>query len=147
MRRWMCLEKQKAQPRRKLEMRTGKYLDRTCQTIAPTGLKRARCSPLQLHKRRESCLRAPCWPCESENRSARSLRNQRRLASRLRDKSNRGTSESLSRMCARCLPPARAVVDAATLPRPRSRGKAKPERSEEHTSELQSPMYLVCRLL
>src|SRR5437762_7247349 len=29
----------------------------------------------------------------------------------------------------------------ATLPRFR------PERSEEHTSELQSPMYLVCRLL
>src|SRR5436189_1737101 len=25
--------------------------------------------------------------------------------------------------------------------------KARPSRSEEHTSELQSPMYLVCRLL
>src|SRR5437762_10202065 len=26
-------------------------------------------------------------------------------------------------------------------------GRGAPERSEEHTSELQSPMYLVCRLL
>src|SRR5437762_5309381 len=26
-------------------------------------------------------------------------------------------------------------------------GDAEPDRSEEHTSELQSPMYLVCRLL
>src|SRR5436189_4403222 len=26
-------------------------------------------------------------------------------------------------------------------------GRSPPERSEEHTSELQSPMYLVCRLL
>src|SRR5437762_4125508 len=26
-------------------------------------------------------------------------------------------------------------------------GQEKPRRSEEHTSELQSPMYLVCRLL
>src|SRR5437764_6353901 len=31
--------------------------------------------------------------------------------------------------------------------RPRSRSKSWPARSEEHTSELQSPMYLVCRLL
>src|SRR5437763_7251870 len=29
----------------------------------------------------------------------------------------------------------------------RARGSATPDRSEEHTSELQSPMYLVCRLL
>src|SRR5436189_2722851 len=32
------------------------------------------------------------------------------------------------------------------IPR-RRRRRARPERSEEHTSELQSPMYLVCRLL
>src|SRR5437763_6497569 len=30
---------------------------------------------------------------------------------------------------------------------PRPRGGAGADRSEEHTSELQSPMYLVCRLL
>src|SRR5438309_2852417 len=31
--------------------------------------------------------------------------------------------------------------------RPRQRAKAKPGRSEEHTSELQSQFHLVCRLL
>src|SRR5437764_3106300 len=30
---------------------------------------------------------------------------------------------------------------------PSSSGQIAPSRSEEHTSELQSPMYLVCRLL
>src|SRR5437764_3635486 len=30
---------------------------------------------------------------------------------------------------------------------PADRVRVEPERSEEHTSELQSPMYLVCRLL
>src|SRR5437763_11117132 len=34
----------------------------------------------------------------------------------------------------------------AALPRGRDRPRS-PGRSEEHTSELQSPMYLVCRLL
>src|SRR5437762_10338092 len=32
-------------------------------------------------------------------------------------------------------------------PRPRTGEARAPSRSEEHTSELQSPMYLVCRLL
>src|SRR5437764_2868693 len=41
---------------------------------------------------------------------------------------------------------------ARALPRARGRGRthldgARAARSEEHTSELQSPMYLVCRLL
>src|SRR5437764_12776236 len=40
----------------------------------------------------------------------------------------------------RCAPSA-APAPAPPAPRPR------PARSEEHTSELQSPMYLVCRLL
>src|SRR5437879_11517548 len=35
-----------------------------------------------------------------------------------------------------------AVIEAAGIGRDRTR-----RRSEEHTSELQSPMYLVCRLL
>src|SRR5438445_7813172 len=45
---------------------------------------------------------------------------------------------------ARAPPPARA-----TAPRPRRRGgpSRAPARSEEHTSELQSRQYLVCRLL
>src|SRR5437762_10429410 len=44
----------------------------------------------------------------------------------------------------------RAVVAAAVRASPRARDGerlAHPTRSEEHTSELQSPMYLVCRLL
>src|SRR5437879_10357298 len=38
--------------------------------------------------------------------------------------------------------PAEAALRSAPLPEPANLG-----RSEEHTSELQSPMYLVCRLL
>src|SRR5436189_2455651 len=38
------------------------------------------------------------------------------------------------------------VVAEAALPHV-GRGQVAVERSEEHTSELQSPMYLVCRLL
>src|SRR5437879_8686137 len=43
----------------------------------------------------------------------------------------------------------RDLVPMAIRKRPWSRreGKLQPARSEEHTSELQSPMYLVCRLL
>src|SRR5437764_6879195 len=36
---------------------------------------------------------------------------------------------------------------AGLLPRGLAGGDAGDDRSEEHTSELQSPMYLVCRLL
>src|SRR3712207_7333490 len=36
---------------------------------------------------------------------------------------------------------------ATTTPNPLERSSACPERSEEHTSELQSRQYLVCRLL
>src|SRR5437879_9948855 len=45
------------------------------------------------------------------------------------------------------VPPAQALPDAAVAPvhhPPQEQGQ---QRSEEHTSELQSPMYLVCRLL
>src|SRR5437762_5581148 len=42
----------------------------------------------------------------------------------------------------------RLVVAGCLVERYRDQLKAEmPERSEEHTSELQSPMYLVCRLL
>src|SRR3712207_8825325 len=41
-------------------------------------------------------------------------------------------------------PPARATVEVAALP---SGARVEIERSEEHTSELQSRQYLVCRLL
>src|SRR3712207_9185462 len=42
---------------------------------------------------------------------------------------------------------ARAVPVGRRCPRPRARGHRAPWRSEEHTSELQSRQYLVCRLL
>src|SRR5437879_11646400 len=42
-------------------------------------------------------------------------------------------------------PPAGAAADRATAAR--HPGEPGEGRSEEHTSELQSPMYLVCRLL
>src|SRR5436189_4399402 len=50
------------------------------------------------------------------------------------------------------LPPARDVPRSyqrrdGLRPPGGDRGGARPSRSEEHTSELQSPMYLVCRLL
>src|SRR5437879_11321635 len=41
----------------------------------------------------------------------------------------------------------RAPSGAQDLPRGELPGAELPVRSEEHTSELQSPMYLVCRLL
>src|ERR1017187_4258884 len=49
----------------------------------------------------------------------------------------------------KALPPAGSEEDGwITAKAPRSRVQAEPgNRSEEHTSELQSPMYLVCRLL
>src|ERR1017187_10920272 len=53
----------------------------------------------------------------------------------------------------RCLPTPtctsfwRKPIDGGTQNGRRERGKAGLMRSEEHTSELQSPMYLVCRLL
>src|SRR5437762_9738585 len=42
--------------------------------------------------------------------------------------------------------PRGAVAESRTFPSARGRCGTR-ERSEEHTSELQSPMYLVCRLL
>src|SRR5437762_10397743 len=70
----------------------------------------------------------------------------------------RGRSAQAPRECARPRGDSRHHSgDAALVPAPRARGRgaahasircAKPRpRSEEHTSELQSPMYLVCRLL
>src|SRR5215210_9180822 len=44
-------------------------------------------------------------------------------------------------------PRARLPADHQAPPRRRARGRGDGARSEEHTSELQSPMYLVCRLL
>src|SRR2546426_3969377 len=44
-------------------------------------------------------------------------------------------------------PPSRAVVTRATTPPNSSASSAASPRSEEHTSELQSPCNLVCRLL
>src|SRR3712207_8862619 len=45
-------------------------------------------------------------------------------------------------------PPAPGVPALRQLRRTRGRGRhARPRRSEEHTSELQSRQYLVCRLL
>src|SRR5437764_11404043 len=41
----------------------------------------------------------------------------------------------------------RLSTAATGAPETRSQGDLQPHRSEEHTSELQSPMYLVCRLL
>src|SRR3712207_8847073 len=44
--------------------------------------------------------------------------------------------------------PVQHEFSAATKPRrPASAGRPQPARSEEHTSELQSRQYLVCRLL
>src|SRR5258708_15322221 len=45
-----------------------------------------------------------------------------------------------------CVPPDAASRAAALLPPPARRARAR-ARSEEHTSELQSPDHLVCRLL
>src|SRR5437879_8803880 len=44
-------------------------------------------------------------------------------------------------------PPRTHPTHPLSAPVTRTRGKAARTRSEEHTSELQSPMYLVCRLL
>src|SRR5258708_20805892 len=44
------------------------------------------------------------------------------------------------------MPSGMVSVDTFSLPRPNS-GLGKEKRSEEHTSELQSPDHLVCRLL
>src|SRR5437762_10033188 len=56
------------------------------------------------------------------------------------------TFPQVCRLAVRLVPPlwasVRCVVSGA-----KSTGCKKPKRSEEHTSELQSPMYLVCRLL
>src|SRR4051794_41438364 len=53
------------------------------------------------------------------------------------------------------IPPGRAPPPRGSRPRrrvrprqrPGHRHRARPRRSEEHTSELQSPVHLVCRLL
>src|SRR5437762_4447259 len=52
-----------------------------------------------------------------------------------------------SRLCALEPEPRRPGRDLRAPRRRRRRPRHPPERSEEHTSELQSPMYLVCRLL
>src|SRR5438876_12169779 len=47
----------------------------------------------------------------------------------------------------RCRSPRPARRCAARWPRESARGRRGKARSEEHTSELQSPVHLVCRLL
>src|SRR5437879_6961442 len=53
--------------------------------------------------------------------------------------------------CTPCGSPTRRTRDASTTPTRtcwrRAASACRRSRSEEHTSELQSPMYLVCRLL
>src|SRR2546426_12039996 len=49
--------------------------------------------------------------------------------------------------CWPALQPGRVSFMAARKPPVRSRGSSRSTRSEEHTSELQSPCNLVCRLL
>src|SRR5437879_7961282 len=46
-----------------------------------------------------------------------------------------------------CLPPAHRAASRGRARALAKRRRASTNRSEEHTSELQSPMYLVCRLL
>src|SRR5256884_7021265 len=59
----------------------------------------------------------------------------------------KGCSDWPTSPAARCAPPARRRSDhAGILPHPRSVTAAS-RRSEEHTSELQSRLHLVCRLL
>src|SRR5437879_8033499 len=56
---------------------------------------------------------------------------------------------SIRRLSKWIQPPSRAPASAGCPDRKRGmrRSRAPRRRSEEHTSELQSPMYLVCRLL
>src|SRR5690348_17771184 len=60
-------------------------------------------------------------------------------------------SASTDRLVASARPPVLEPPDLAVEARlptpPAPRGLAAPPRSEEHTSELQSPVHLVCRLL
>src|SRR5437764_13370544 len=54
---------------------------------------------------------------------------------------------SSERTCQSRLLPDRRSLPARPPSRPWHRAAIRQKRSEEHTSELQSPMYLVCRLL
>src|SRR3712207_8737245 len=54
---------------------------------------------------------------------------------------------SAPRSPARTSPPASWPGASASAPRPSASGAGAAPRSEEHTSELQSRQYLVCRLL
>src|SRR3712207_7594935 len=84
--------------------------------------------------------RSTLFPYTTLFRSARRRRRERFPAGRLQgavreDERARGASSRLlDRLCGR-------------FPQPRDRREKQEERSEEHTSELQSRQYLVCRLL
>src|SRR5438552_7039577 len=54
---------------------------------------------------------------------------------------------TLFRSCSRIGSPPRASARPGSPPRRRHASPSRPSRSEEHTSELQSPDHLVCRLL
>src|SRR5690348_18446348 len=54
---------------------------------------------------------------------------------------------TLFRSRPRRVPPQRALRADRARPQPHARGRRRHPRSEEHTSELQSPVHLVCRLL
>src|SRR5947209_10002649 len=73
------------------------------------------------------------------------------LAGRRTGPDNRGAMPDAPKLSLRVLGPARVTVGGAEAPPPPEllwrKHLAPQERSEEHTSELQSRQYLVCRLL
>src|SRR5437762_8175059 len=80
-------------------------------------------------------LRSTLFPYTTLFRSRGFLRDVHRLADRTRDERLRGAHHfDVAHVLDRSLPVGRLE-------------RAVEHRSEEHTSELQSPMYLVCRLL
>src|SRR5207248_9699979 len=95
-------------------------------------------STLSLHDALPICAQA-----------ANSVRAQINAASRKRDSlaQQRGEleSEHVSLVSANALRPNPSVISPATIPRHPDPGHWLIDRSEEHTSELQSPYDLVCR--
>src|SRR6266516_5741538 len=68
----------------------------------------------------------------------------------IQSRSSRGSQKAGSPCCPcgrESLPGSDRFPDTALLSPPKNSFPGRPERSEEHTSELQSPYELVCRLL